>query len=141
MDKYLYDARTNAFYPLSLESEYQASGLWPAAGVMVDEKVFTQYQSPPSGKVRIAGKDGYPAWGDIQPPSQEEHVAAAKYHKAALLAEASAVITPLADASAGGYIDDADQPRLAAWQRYRYELTKVDISTAPDITWPVKPAV
>lgn len=140
MDKYLYDARTNAFYPFSLESEYQASGLWPATGVTVDEKVFTQYQSPPPGKVRIAGKNGYPAWGDIPPPSQEEHVAAAKYHKAALLAEASAVITPLADASAEGYIDDADVPRLTAWQKYRYALTKVDTSTAPNINWPVQPA-
>lgn len=66
-------------------------------------------------------------------------VAAAAKQKTTLLAEASAFIAPLADAAAGGYIDDADKPTLAAWQRYRYELTKIDTSTAPDIEWPPLP--
>ncbi|CNI78844.1 tail assembly chaperone gp38 [Yersinia pekkanenii] len=43
------------------------------------------------------------------------------------------------DAKDGGYIDDEDIPRLTAWQKYRYTLTKVDISAAPDIEWPVAP--
>ncbi|HFG0945693.1 TPA: tail fiber assembly protein [Salmonella enterica] len=68
-------------------------------------------------------------------------VEAAEQQKRALLAEATAIITPLADAQAGGYIDDADVPRLAEWQRYRYRLTKVDTSTAPAITLPLKPEV
>jgi hypothetical protein len=68
-------------------------------------------------------------------------VAEAERRKNALLAEATAIITPLADAQAGGYIDDADVSRLAEWQRYRYKLTKVDTSTAPEISWPEPPAV
>lgn len=68
-------------------------------------------------------------------------VAEAERKKTALLAEATAIIDPLADALAGGYIDDADSPRLDEWQRYRYKLTKVDTSTAPDITLPPKPEV
>lgn len=66
-------------------------------------------------------------------------VMAAEQMKTALLSEATAIISPLADAQAGGYIDDADVSRLAEWQRYRYKLTKVDTSTAPDITLPPKP--
>ncbi|GJL38846.1 tail fiber assembly protein [Enterobacter chengduensis] len=66
-------------------------------------------------------------------------VVAAEKTKTTLLAEATAIIAPLADAQAGGYIDDADVSRLAEWQRYRYKLTKVDISTAPAITLPPKP--
>ncbi|WP_273907515.1 tail fiber assembly protein [Enterobacter bugandensis] len=66
-------------------------------------------------------------------------VAEAEQQKAALLAEATTIIAPLADAQAGGYIDDSDVPRLAEWQRYRYKLTKVDTSTAPDINLPAKP--
>lgn len=66
-------------------------------------------------------------------------VAKAEQQKTALLVEATAIIAPLADAQAGDYIDDADVPRLAEWQRYRYKLTKVDTSTAPDITLPPKP--
>lgn len=68
-------------------------------------------------------------------------VAEAEQQKNALLAEAAAIIAPLADAQAGGYIEDADVPRLAEWQRYRYKLTKVDTSTAPAITLPPKPEV
>ncbi|EIK0944006.1 tail fiber assembly protein [Salmonella enterica] len=68
-------------------------------------------------------------------------VMVAEQTKTALLAEATAIIAPLADAQAGGYIDDADMPRLAEWQRYRYKLTKVDTSTAPAITLPPKPEV
>ncbi|EKN4209773.1 tail fiber assembly protein [Yersinia ruckeri] len=73
------------------------------------------------------------------PPTHDDLVAEAERKKAALLAEASSVIAPLADALAGGYIDAVDEPRLVAWQKYRYALTKVDISTAPDIEWPLKP--
>ena len=91
--------------------------------------------------MRVAGEDGNPAWSDIPPPSREEQIAVAEHQKAALLAEASAIIAPMADAQAGGYIDDADVPRLAEWQRYRYRLTKVDTTTAPDITLPPKPEV
>ncbi|HDR2604558.1 TPA: tail fiber assembly protein [Enterobacter hormaechei subsp. oharae] len=69
------------------------------------------------------------------------NVAEAEQRKTALLAEAAAIIAPLADAKSGGYIDDADVPRLTEWQRYRYKLTKVDTSTAPEIIWPEPPAV
>lgn len=68
-------------------------------------------------------------------------VAVAEQRKTALLTEASTLIAPLSDAQAGGYIDDADVPRLTEWQRYRYRLTKVDTSTAPTISWPAKPEV
>ena len=54
--------------------------------------------------------------------------------------EATAIIAPLADAKAGGYIEDEDAPWLTEWQRYRYRLTKVDTSTAPEIIWPEPPA-
>lgn len=68
-------------------------------------------------------------------------VMAAEETKAALLAEATAIIAPLADAQAGGYINDADVTRLTEWQRYRYRLTKVDTSTVPDISLPMRPEV
>ncbi|MCX8305935.1 tail fiber assembly protein [Enterobacter pseudoroggenkampii] len=65
----------------------------------------------------------------------------AEQQKTALLAEASAIIAPLADAQVGGYIDDADIPRLTEWQRYRYKLTKIDTGTAPNLYLPPKPEV
>lgn len=50
MSKYLYDAKTNMFYPFTLESQYKESGLWPHNGVEVDEDIFIKYLSPPPGK-------------------------------------------------------------------------------------------
>lgn len=76
--------------------------------------------------------------------TKAQHVAdvtIAEQKKTALLAEATTIIAPLVDAQAGGYIDDADVPRLAEWQRFRYKLTKVDTSNAPIINWPARPEV
>lgn len=58
------------------------------------------------------------------------------HRKAALIAEATAMIAPLQDAKDGGYIDDEDIPVLAAWQKYRYALTKVDPANP---AWPERP--
>lgn len=100
----------------------------------------------PEDTTTLAPTTPYDKWNGSQwvTDSKAQHAAdvmAAEQTKTALLAEATAIIAPLADAQAGGYIDDADVPRLAEWQRYRYKLTKVDISTAPDITLPPKPEV
>jgi hypothetical protein len=57
--------------------------------------------------------------------------------KAALILEASNYIAPLIDARDGGYIEDSDVPVLAAWQKYRYALTKVDPAKP---VWPERPA-
>ncbi|AND12241.1 TPA: tail fiber assembly protein [Proteus mirabilis] len=81
-------------------------------------------------------------YGDILPPlplTDEELIAIEKNTQQALLQEALNVIAPLKDAQDGGYIEHEDIPRLIAWQKYRYELTKVDLSTYPDIKWPQKP--
>lgn len=56
--------------------------------------------------------------------------------KVALILEASNYIAPMVDARDGGYIDDADVAVLAAWQKYRYALTKVDPAKP---VWPARP--
>jgi len=142
MINYFYSASSNAFYPDILEEDYVKSGTWPNDLVGVDGADYAAYSgAPPAGMMRGANADGTPCWVEIPPPTHEQLVEVAEQQKTALLAEATAVIAPLADAAAGGYIDDADKPKLAAWQRYRYELTKVDTGTAPVISWPVKPEV
>ncbi|EPE6566176.1 tail fiber assembly protein [Citrobacter freundii] len=100
----------------------------------------------PEDTTTLAPATPYDKWNGSQwvTDLKAQHAAdvmAAEQTKTALLAEATAIIAPLADAQAGGYIDDADVPRLAEWQRYRYKLTKVDTSTAPGVTFPPKPEV
>ncbi|WP_050692150.1 tail fiber assembly protein, partial [Yersinia pekkanenii] len=66
------------------------------------------------------------------PPAPEELLLLAQHQKAALIVHATEFIDPMRDAKDCGYIDDEDIPRLAAWQKYRYVLTKVDVSTPSD---------
>ncbi|HBC7444563.1 TPA: tail fiber assembly protein, partial [Morganella morganii] len=40
-----------------------------------------------------------------------------------------------------GRISDNEKARLNAWLDYLDELEAVDVFTAPDIIWPVKPVV
>ncbi|HDW2005050.1 TPA: tail fiber assembly protein [Enterobacter ludwigii] len=126
---------------------------------IADHRGETVYSTTTGEKVTITLPGDYPKDTTTQAPAtlydkwngsewetdtKAQHaadVAEAEQQKNALLAEATAIIAPLADAQAGGYIDDADVPRLAEWQRYRYKLTKVDTSTAPAITLPPKPEV
>ncbi|WP_432467112.1 tail fiber assembly protein [Enterobacter roggenkampii] len=72
MNTYLYDARTNAFYPLILQADYEASGTWPENGVGVDDATFALFQNPPAGKMRAPDSNGNPSWVDIPPPANSE---------------------------------------------------------------------
>ncbi|AMO48430.1 putative tail fiber assembly protein [Enterobacter sp. FY-07] len=38
-----------------------------------------------------------------------------------------------------GDISESDKTKLSAWMDYKSEVKAVDISTAPNVTWPVKP--
>jgi len=39
-----------------------------------------------------------------------------------------------------GIITDGDKASLTKWMQYIQAVQAVDVSTAPDISWPVKPA-
>ncbi|UEG75003.1 tail fiber assembly protein [Pantoea agglomerans] len=58
---------------------------------------------------------------------------------AAEMDEANRTIVPLQDAVDISIATDAEIARLAEWKRYRVELSRIDNSKAPDITWPVRP--
>lgn len=58
---------------------------------------------------------------------------------AAEMDEANRTIVPLQDAVDIGIATNAEIARLAEWKRYRVELSRIDNSKAPDITWPVRP--
>lgn len=126
---------------------------------LADHRGKTVYSTKSGEKVTISLPGDYPKDTTTQAPgtpydkwngsewitdAKAKHsadVVKAEQQKTALLAEASAIIAPLVDAQAGGYIDDADIPRLTEWQRYRYKLTKVDTDTAPNLNLPPKPEV
>lgn len=141
--KYLYDSNTNAFYPFVLQTEYEVVGMWPENGVEVDEATFNEFQKPPTGKMRIAGEDGYPEWVDVPPPTHDELVAMADSQKQLLIDQANEHISSKQwpGKAAMGRLKDAEKVQYNAWLDYLDNIEAVDTSTAPDITWPTPPEV
>lgn len=60
--------------------------------------------------------------------------------KAQLMAGATKQIDPLQDAVDLDMGTDEEKMQLTAWRKYRVLLSRVNTSTAPDITWPSIPA-
>lgn len=69
----------------------------------------------------------------------ESAVMIASSRLAAETDEANRTIAPLQDAVDISIATDEEITRLAEWKRYRVELSRIDTSKAPDITWPVRP--
>ncbi|HCT9735882.1 TPA: tail fiber assembly protein [Morganella morganii] len=137
MTNYLYSAKNNAFFPTSFIDAYSDFNLSDA--VEVEDSVYLEFINPPAGKIRIAGGDGLPAWGDIPPQTKEQLIEQADAKKQHLMADATVSMAPLQDADDIGEATDDELLQLKAWKKYRVLLNRVDTSTAPDITWPVKP--
>lgn len=72
--------------------------------------------------------------------TQDEEIQQAKTRKSELLAETSDIIAPLQDASDLGIVTDEEAASLLLWKRYRVMLNRLDLSTAPAIDWPERPA-
>ncbi|EAA8256834.1 tail fiber assembly protein [Salmonella enterica subsp. enterica] len=137
MSKYHYSAKESGFYFTADKELYEAGNGWPDDAIPVsDEDYQVLLSGQQSGMVITAGSNGYPFLAERAAPSPEQLLSLAIAKKAEMMAEASAFIAPLKDALDGGYIDDADKPKLVAWQKYRYELTKID-PAKPE--WPEKP--
>ena len=128
--KIYYSPSLNGFLLERTAEQYAGDDL-----VEISQATYDEFIAGRTDKLMDAGPSGR-VWKDIPAPTGAELAAQAAAKKTALLAEADRVIAPMKDALDGGYIDDADKPRLTAWQKYRYALTKVD-PTKP--VWPENP--
>lgn len=69
----------------------------------------------------------------------QEPLFIATSRKAASMEEAAQAMAPLQDAVVVGMATDAETSLLTEWQKYRVLLNRVDVTKAPDITWPEAP--
>ncbi|CAA0158241.1 hypothetical+protein [Escherichia coli] len=138
---YQYSPSTNSFYPDDLLSVYEEAGTLPNDLIPVSEDVFREFTATPEpGKMRVAGSDGLPAWGDIPPPTHEELIAIAEQVRQQLLTHADAVMLDWRTELMLGEISDANKAKLSAWMAYKNEIKSVDLTTAPEhVNWPVPP--
>lgn len=133
-----YDPPCAGFWPLDERDLYPNT--FPDTGVEVDEATKEKYTgAAPEGKRLGADKKGNPTWLDIPPPPKEQLIVEAEAQKQALIAEAATAIAPLQDAVDLDMATPEEESALKEWKIYRVLLSRVDTSTAPDITWPVKP--
>lgn len=135
---YFYSAKLNAFYPDSLREEYAVNDSWPDDAVEIDDSVYQEFAADeaPEGKIRVAGGDDLPAWGDIPLPTQEEQIAQAEAEKQRLLTYAATAIAPLQDAIDLGMATNEETELWLAWKKYRVLLNRVDTSKP---VWPETP--
>ncbi|EBW6825606.1 phage tail protein [Salmonella enterica subsp. enterica serovar Senftenberg] len=130
---YIYDAKTNGFYPVLLKESYELAGTWPKAGVEVTEEEYKALMDGQStGKVVSADSEGKPVLADIE----IDYVALATAERDRRSAAVTARINELVEAQDDGDITDAEQQELAALRDSRTKLRRLDLTKAPDIDWP-----
>ena len=78
-------------------------------------------------------------WVTDADAQKNAQVVEAEQQKSVLLAEAQSTISLWQTGLQLGIISDDDKASLIAWMKYIQALNVVDVSTAPDIEWPVKP--
>lgn len=140
----VYSALNNSFFAKNDVEKYEEAG-WKIADVVdVTYDAYLEFIEDRTlqGKVRIAGDDGLPAWGDIPPPTQDELVVAAEQVRQQLLAQADATMLDWRTELMLGEISDANREKLSAWLAYKNDVKSVDVTTAPEhVSWPVPPEV
>ncbi|EPL7529837.1 tail fiber assembly protein [Morganella morganii] len=100
----------------------------------------------PDGVTTIAPDVEFPKWNGKRwvtdnAAKKESDIAAAEAQKQFLISEVHTETEILRAKLALGRIKDDEKALLNAWLDYLDELEAVDVSTAPDIIWPVKPEV
>lgn len=142
MSDYYYSAKNNSFYAFLLKPDYEKSANgWPKDAVQIrDEKYSEITEGINKGKIIIADDNGNPILSDKLPPTQQELIAEAKSHLDILMARANYSMTPLQDALDINIATEEEVSQLKAWKTYRVALNRLDLSAAPDITWPEIPA-
>ncbi len=98
----------------------------------------------PDGVTTIAPDVEFPKWNGKRwvtdkAAKKESDVGAAEAQKQYLLSEAAESIAPLQDAVELDMATPEEESALKEWKKYRVMLNRVDTSTAPVITWPIKP--
>ncbi|AIU72964.1 tail fiber assembly protein [Hafnia alvei] len=119
-------------------SSFDVSMLWPVSLSVFEvdkNKIPKGFPEQPDDNWIFDGKKLAP-----REVPKSELLAQAEETRAQLMAEANQKITPLQDASDLDIATEDELIELKAWKTYRVLLSRVDISSAPDIDWPPLPA-
>ena len=129
------------FYDMSTESAREANlqqtGLSINDFSEISEKDYAEWCNPPEGYYQVFDENG-PRTERIP---ETDYKAAAQRHRDELLDEASLKITIWqTKLLMGRKLTTDETASLNAWMDYIDAVTVIDTETAPEITWPEKPA-
>lgn len=109
-------------------------------GDSLGDEIYQKAKAGEYGVVSIAPSAGY-AWNGKKwaavPLAQL--VAIAELQRNALFTKAAESMAPLQDAVDIDEATDKELATLSTWKKYRVALNRLDLSVAPDITWPEMP--
>ena len=126
---YAYDENQMSFVDKINAPDFDEKDEIPAVYFEIDEKIKS---------MKPMSDDEY--WLHINPPvTKEQQIAEAEAEKQRLITEVHTETEMLRAKLALKRIKPDEEALLIAWLDYLDELEAVDVSTAPDITWPVKP--
>lgn len=111
--------------------------------IKVADAVYQEFTAGKAGMIMTPdpGKKQPMKWIPIPPPTKEQLIEQAEAKKQTLIAEVHTETEMLRVKLALKRIKPDEEALLIAWLDYLDELEAVDVSTAPDIIRPVKPAV
>lgn len=124
------------FYSSLYINTAYANGLTDEDLTEMTNEDYNEWFNPPEGKYGT-WVDGTPVVLDLPPP---DYVAIATKQRDTLLSESNAATYPLSlKMQMGRTLTDGEKAKVNAWMDYSDALNALDLSTAPDITWPDKP--
>lgn len=134
MRKYLFSPGTMGFYLSDVNTQI------PEDAFEVTEEDYQKLVTGGETRQEVElDATGKPVLGKPIETSPEQLRAIADAEKLRLLTNASVLMGPLQDAVDSEEASDAEKSSLAAWKKYRIQLNRLDVSKAPDITWPEPP--
>ena len=135
--KLYFSKSTNGFYTDEIHGE-----AIPADAVEITEEQHAELLAGQStGKIITSDADGNPVLQDPPAPTDDELAASAKVTISNELAYAANVMGPLLDLESLGELTDAEKTSLAAWRKYRIDVSRVPQQAGypKTINWPVRP--
>lgn len=133
--KYYYNITLKGFFRDDMPQVIIDNGLTMDDLVEISENDYNSLFNPPNGM--------YMVFDDTGPHLEElpviDFVAIATAKRDSLLAEIQSATYTLNMKLTLGRITDEEKAVLNQWLDYADALSALDLSTAPNITWPIKP--
>lgn len=139
---YIYSTTKKTFYCDELQASYEAAGSWPGSYIRVSADDYINLMNGLSrGQIIVPGKGGYPVLADRPALTQAQHVSDAETERERLSNLALQSISVIQFKQMNGRSLTPDETaRLTRILDYIDALGAVDITRAPDISWPEVPA-